>query len=357
MILLSGLIFILLAKPGRCLEEDGGFTFNGDVRHFAVANNSVYVATDDRLYQLNHDLTLVRSLTQRGILKDDKQLNVPRFHRVSEKDEWNATFSVNVLLPFDGNDTLISCGVTDDRCGYCEVLDLADISKVRYSEPVLVGPVNPNSASVAFLVDVETSRTTDTYILTAIQQDGSPKPTCSSGSEAVFLHNTNNNQPGEIFSFYEGTIPLFKSNGYVDFVDGFQISSIIYLFSNVPSDKEVRLIWLEGKTSKVQTMKTLRGASLYISDLGGKGSRLLASSVVPGGPPVLWSGVFSVDGGQTNTELVMFDISPDLSLKEDEDPDFCSAVKCEDKNVQVGRCISKTLLHLLALNQCQSLKD
>ncbi|XP_053200175.1 plexin-C1 [Scomber japonicus] len=336
MILLSGLIFIVLAKPGRCLEEDGGFTFNGDVRHFAVANNSVYVATDDRLYQLNHDLTLVRSLTQRGILKYDKLQNGIRFYRVPEKDEWNATFSVNVLLPFDDNDTLISCGVTDNRCGYCEVLDLADISKVRYSEHILVGPVNPNSASVAFLVDVE-RRTNETYILTAIQQNGSSNTKCSSGSEAVYLHNTNNSQPGGIFSFNEGSTPQFRSKGNVSFVDGFQNSSIIYLFSNVPSDKEgnkVRLIWLEGKRNKVETMRSLRGASLDISDRGGKGSRLLASSVVPDGPPVLWSGVFSVDGGQTNTELVMFDISPDLSLKQNQDPDFCSAVKCEDKNVQ-----------------------
>ncbi|XP_062299773.1 plexin-C1 isoform X2 [Scomber scombrus] len=339
MILLSGLIFIFLGKPGRCLEEGGGFTFNGDVRHFAVANNSVYVSTDDRLYQLNHDLTLVRSLTQRGILKEDKLLNVPRFYRVSEKDEWNATFSVNVLLPFD-NKTLISCGVTDNRCGYCELLDLADISQVRYSEAVLVGPVNNNSASVAFLVDVERSSTNETYILTAIQQDGSPKPKCSSGIEAVYLHNTNNTQLGGIFSFNDKSTPLFKSKGDVSFVDGFQnrsISSIIYLLSNVPSENEgnkVRLIWLEGKTDKARTMKSLRGASLDISDLGGKGSRLLASSVVPGGPPVLWSGVFSVDGGQVNTELVMFDISPDLSRKENEDPDFCSAAKCDGINVK-----------------------
>ncbi|CAK6959864.1 Hypothetical predicted protein [Scomber scombrus] len=325
MILLSGLIFIFLGKPGRCLEEGGGFIFNGDVRHFAVANDSVYVSTDDRLYQLNHDLTLVRSLTQRGILKEDKQENAFNFYRVSGKDEWNATFSVNVLLP---------CGVTDNGCGYCEVLDLADISKVRYSEPYLVGPVNKYSASVAFLV--ERSSTNETYILTAIQQDGSPKPKCSSGSEAVYLHNTNNKQQGGIFSFSDASTPLFKSKGDVSFVDGFQISSIIYLFANVPSENEdnkVRLIWLEGKTNKALTMKSLRGASLDISDLGGKGSRLLASSVVPGGPSVLWSGVFSVDGGQVNTELVMFDISPDLTLKK-EDPDFCSAPKCDGINVK-----------------------
>ncbi|GLD48153.1 plexin-C1-like protein [Lates japonicus] len=51
---------------------------------------------------------------------------------------------------------------------------------------------------------------------------------------------------------------------------------------------------------------------------------LLASSVIPGGPSVLWSGVFSVDGGQSNTELLVFDISPDLTGEDDSDPDFCS---------------------------------
>ncbi|XP_042259791.1 plexin-C1 isoform X2 [Thunnus maccoyii] len=126
-----------------------------------------------------------------------------------------------------------------------------------------------------------------------------------------------------------------ETKGVAEFVDGFQISSIIYLFSNVPQDAEgskVRLIWLEGKTKKVETMRSLRGASLHISDSGDKDSRLLASSVVPGGLPVLWSGVFNVDGGQTNTELVMFDISPDLTLKTDEDPDFCNAVNCDNRN-------------------------
>ncbi|XP_067437510.1 plexin-C1-like isoform X3 [Thunnus thynnus] len=337
MILLSGLIIILLGKPGQCLEEDGDFIFDGDVRHFAVSTNTVYVATGEKLYQLNHDLTLVQSLTQRGILKGDKGAGDQHFYRVSERDEWNATFSVNVLLPFDNNGTLITCGVTDNGCGYCELLDLSDISKVLYSEHVLVGPVKRSSASVTFLVDVERS-SHETYILSALQQDKSTTTSCTLSSEAVSLYNTNNEQTGGIFSYTsDSSTPLFRTKSVAEFVDGFQISSIIYLFSNVPQDAEgskVRLIWLEGKTNKVQTMRSLRGASLHISDSGDKDSRLLASSVVPGGLPVLWSGVFSVDGGQTNTELVMFDISPDLTLRTDQDPDFCNAVNCDNRNVK-----------------------
>lgn len=354
MILLPGLIFILLGKPGRCLEGGGGFSFDGDVRHFAVATNTVYVATDETLYQLSHDLTLVQKRTQRGILTEENETDKRQFYRSPDSDTWNTTFRVNVLLPFDENHTLISCGGIDNGCGYCELLDLADISNMLYRENILVGPLKRNNASVAFLVDAEGS----SYILTAIQQNQT-KPTtgiCPSNAEAAYLHNTNNNQKGGIFSLNaDSTIPPFRGKGDLEFVDGFQINSAIYLFSNVhlgAKGSKVRLIWLESQTNKLLTMKSLRGASLQTSDRGDKGSRLLASSLVPGGPPVLWSGVFSVDGGQINTELVLFDISPDLNLKTDDDPDFFSATKSGNGNtVKVGQCIEKKeLFHLFALN-------
>ncbi|XP_037616408.1 plexin-C1 [Sebastes umbrosus] len=327
MILLPGLLFILWGEPGRCLEENGGFTFDGDIRHFAVATNMVYVATEEKLYQLSHDLTLVQSLTQRGTLKGRYETNDAQFSRVSEMDRRNATFSVNILLPLVKDEVLISCGVI--KCGYCEMLDLNNISNVRYREHIQVGSPWSSSASVGFLVDV---KQTETYILTAIQQDEDPSKTssCASESGAVNLRNTNNEQNGKIFSLVGNSITtvikLIKGN--VEFVDGFQNNSVIYLFSNLPSsDKsnKVRLIWLEGKMSKLATLKSLRGATLRISGGGGTDGRLLASSVIPGGPPVLWSGVFSVDGGQTNTELLLFDISPDLTIVEDSDPDFCIA--------------------------------
>ncbi|XP_038595232.1 plexin-C1-like [Micropterus salmoides] len=315
MILLSGLLLILWGEPGRCLEEGGSFTFHGDFRHFAVATNTVYIATEERLYQLSHDLTLTQSLTQRGILKVGPESGDEQFYRVSETDEWNATFGVNILLPFVENNTVISCGVI--KCGYCELLDLQNISNVLYREHIQVGPAGRSNASVGFLVDVEKTRTRpETYILTALQQpDKTTETSCLSETASG-----------------ENTKPVIIHEGEVVFVDGFQKNSIIYLFSNVPSEdkgNKVRLIWLEGKTSKAETLRSLRGATLSISD-GGKGSRLVASSVIPGGPPVLWSGVFSVDGGQTDTELVVFDVSPDLTGAADADPDFC--ITCPEKS-------------------------
>ncbi len=339
MLLLPGLLFILWGEPGRCLEQSGDFEFSGDIRQFAVATDMVYIATEEKLYQLKHDLTLVRSVTQRGVLQVGERVENERFHRVSDTDEWNATFSINVLLPFVENGTLISCGVTDNECGYCELLDLRDISNVLYRETIEVGPRRKNgSASVGFLVNVEETWTrTETYILTATQQndDDFTKSSCSSGLDPLNLYNTNNMQKGGIFSFaIENSGPAIKPEGKVEFVDGFQIDLIIYLFSNLPStdrSNKVRLLWFEGKESKRLTFKSLRGATLIISD-DTPGSRLLASSVIPGGLPVLWSGVFSVDREQTHTELAVFDISTDLTLESDKDPDFCSTPPCADRS-------------------------
>ncbi|XP_034719215.1 plexin-C1 isoform X2 [Etheostoma cragini] len=335
MILLPALLFILWGEPARCLEENGAFIFDGDIRHFAVATTTVYIATAETLYQLSHDLTLVQSLTQRGILKGVDQIGNAQFSRVSETDERNATFSVNLLLPFVENKTLISCGVID--CGYCEVLDLNNISNVQHSEHIQVGSSRRSSASIGFLVNVNVEETTtETYILTATQRykDKSTKRSCISDSEEVRLVNTDKNQYGSIFSFISESsdyaIKRYPS-GSAEFLDGFQNNLTIYLFSNLPSSdtsNRVRLIWLEGKRNKAETLRSLRGATLSVSD-GGRGSRLLASSVIPGGPPVLWSGVFSVDGGHTDTELALFDISPDLTGATDADPDFCSG--CTNK--------------------------
>ncbi|XP_034381825.1 plexin-C1 [Cyclopterus lumpus] len=325
MILLPGLLLVLWGEPGRCLEENGGFLFEGDIRHFAAATNAVYVATEERLYQLSHDLTLVQSLTQRGVLTGGHQINDANFTRFGETEKRNATLRVNILLPLVGDQSLISCGVIE--CGYCEVLDLKNISNVLYREHILVGSPWTSSASIGFLVDVEQKKN-ETYILTANQQYDPPKSSCSFITEAVKLHNTNENQEGSIFSLNGDftTSSIKQIVGKAEFVDGFQINLNIYLFSNLPSsDKinKVRLIWLEGKKNKKETLQSLRGATLRLSG-GGEGSRLLASAVIPGGPPVLWSGVFSVDGGQANTQLVLFDISPDLSGVADADPDFCS---------------------------------
>ncbi|XP_068443123.1 plexin-C1-like [Clinocottus analis] len=323
MILLPGLLLLLWGEPGRCLEENGGVTFDGDIRHFAAATNTVYVATEEMLYQLNHDLSLVQSLTLRGVLTGGQQKN---FTRVAETEERNATLRVNILLPLVQDQSLISCGVID--CVYCEVLDLKNISNVRYNESIPVGPPCTSSASVSFLVDVEQQKT-ETFILTATQQCKHKKSSCPVLDGAVYLHNTNHNQEGGIFSLIDKftTSTIKQSEGNAEFVDGFQIDLNIYIFSNLPSSEKnnkVRLIWLVGKNNKRDTLGSLRGATLSLSDGGGEGSKLLASARIPGGPPVLWSGVFSVDGGPSNTQLLLFDISPDLSGDADADPDFCS---------------------------------
>ncbi|XP_023205541.1 plexin-C1-like [Xiphophorus maculatus] len=323
MILLLGLLCVVWVEPAWSHKEDGSFSFEGNIQQVSVATNSVYIATEEKLYQLSHDLTLLHSLTQRGILKDDNGLGDVEFHRISETDLLNARFSVNILIPFASNDTVVSCGVTNNYCGYCEILDLKNISKLVYSEFIQVGPQRSSSGSVSFLVDVkEDSGQTETYILTAIKNP-SDKTECSDDLKTINLQNTDHKQPGEIFSWSgrSGVKPGIQTEADVEFVDGFQINSTVYLFSNVASGgktNKVRLIWLQAQTNKTQTLESLHGATLSSSG----GSRLLASSVVPAGQQVLWSGVFSVDGGESNTELLLFDVSPDLSREKNRDPDF-----------------------------------
>ncbi|XP_035985878.1 uncharacterized protein LOC118559312 [Fundulus heteroclitus] len=335
MLLLLGLLCSIWAEPAQGLEEDGAFSFEGDLRQLTVSNNFVYIATEEKLYQLSHDLVLIHSLTQRGILKNPEEENSQEFYRVSMNGAWDKTFTVNVLLPFVNNDTLISCGATEQNCGFCEVLDLKNISKVLYKEPVQVGPLRSISGSVSFLVDVKDSLQTQTYILTAMENHRkTEEDSCTSDLGMINLHNTNYQQDGDIFTFSGPNIPpKITAEADVEFVDGFQINSTVYLFSNVASGNKpnkVCLVWLQAETSKSKTLKSLHGAPLRTSD-GGEGSKLLASSVIPDGQQVLWSGVFSLDGGPTNTELLLFEISPDGNDQTYTDPDCFYKPKTSNK--------------------------
>lgn len=341
------LFFILLGELSWCQQLGDEFTFSGDIRHYAVSTDTVYVATEEKLYQLSHKLTLVQSLNQRGILKSKDRPEDAQFHRVSEKDKWNATFIINVLLTFVKNGTVVSCGLTDNNCGYCEVLDLKNISNVLYSERILVGPPWRNSTSVAFLVTLKSGM--ETYIMTAIEQNKNlPENKCSSDSNAVKIWNTDDSQTGRIFSSIgEFSLVAVKLKGKKNmvFVDGFQVGSFIFLLSNLRSkdnSNKVRLIWFEAQTGKTDTLDSLRGATLTIPEAG-SGSRLLASSVVPGEQPVLWSGVFRMDRGTTNSQLVLFDISPVLVDKRDSDPDFCSNNCGDNSESTVGYLNSRSL--------------
>ncbi|XP_036005266.1 uncharacterized protein LOC118566634 [Fundulus heteroclitus] len=335
MILLLCLLYPVLVEHAPSQEEGGEFIFEGNIQQVAMASSYFYIATEDKLYQLRHNLTLIHILTLRGILKNEDQMDNEEFHRISETALSNATFSINVLMPFIRNNTLISCGVTDHNCGYCEVLDLKNISKVLYREPIQVGPLRSISA-VSFLVDVKKdSGQTETFILTAIENDRkTEEDSCPNDLEMINLHNTNYNQDGDIFSSGGSSpSPRITAEAVVGFVDGFQINSTVYLFSNVASGNKpnkVRLVWLQAETSKSKTLKSLHGATLRTSD-GGEGSKLLASSIIPDGQQVLWSGVFSLDGGPTNTELLLFDISPDGNDQTYTDPDFFYKPKKPDK--------------------------
>ncbi|XP_022077940.2 plexin-C1-like [Acanthochromis polyacanthus] len=339
MIQLLVLISVLWGEQGLCLHHHGEFLFDEDIRQFAVATSGVYVATDTKLYQLRHDLTLVRSLTLGGILKSADDPNDERFYRVSETAAWNATFSVSTLLPFVKNNSVFICGMADNQCGYCEVLDLHDISKLLYREHIQVGPLRHSSGSVSFLVDLKKNPTrSETYILTAIQQP--ERRRCISDSQTINLQDADHDQNGGIFSFTDSSgTAVIRSTGDVEFVDGFQISSVIFLFSNVMPEgnsNRVRLLWFDGIKRKCDTLKSVKGVILSVSD--GGGNRLLASSVIPGPQPVLWSGVFSVDEGESNTELVVFDISPDMSGQTDKDSDFHTS-----KDKPEGTVTPKTL--------------
>lgn len=330
------LLSALLAQPVLCQKEDEGYNFNRDIRQFAVAADAVYVATDETLYQLSHDLTLIQTLTLRGIFVGVGHQDSALFERVSESDERNATLRVQVLLPFVNNNTLINCGVLDNECGYCEVLELRNISNMLYRELILVGPPRRSNASVAILVNVTSDTVasgSETYILTAVQRNTTEeKPKCPSSSGVVNLHNTNNDQKGSIFSVRgdSGNADIGYENK-VEFVDGFQVGASIYLFCNLPGKtNQVRLLWFRGETGKVASLRTMQGGILTVSDAGDS-IKLLASSLVPGETPVLWVGVFTAEKGEAKTQLVLFDISTDLASRTEKHPDFCSG--CGSKAV------------------------
>ncbi|KAL0962812.1 hypothetical protein UPYG_G00345810 [Umbra pygmaea] len=148
------------------------------------------------------------------------------------------------------------------------------------------------------------------------------------------LRNTQDKQPGGMLSTLDfGSNPLIdaRSNEDLQFVDGFQIVSHIYIFLNLLKEPKVRLIWFKGKINKATTLKSLNGATLgCCEDM--KRPRLLSSTVIqsPAGATgqVLWAGVFT--GGNTlnpvNTVVAIYDISP--SGTQNKDPDFCYGV-CE----------------------------
>ncbi|XP_056131829.1 plexin-C1 [Lampris incognitus] len=313
---LLGLLFAVGLGRGLC-QQDAVFELDGRVRHLAVANSSVYVVTETRLYQLGLDLAPFQSQCLRGVLQKGDQIYNFTFNKVAQWEDGNATFAVNTLIPFPGNGTLIVCGVVE--CGYCELLNLTDISKPVYSEAVEVGSLVPNDASVGFLVNAVTHESSQWYILAAIQSN----KTCFTREGSVLLQNTNDQQTGLIFSVSSQNTArpfiMIRPHRSVEFVHGFQIGATIYLFANVLEKRATaRLVWLESRQSKVATLGSLRGVTLRCC---AQDHKLLASAQVPGGSSVLWAGVFGT-GGPSDTVLAIFDISPVRGGASDKDPDF-----------------------------------
>ena len=158
--LASWLPLLLVALGGfrwaRALREPtDSFTSRvGDVRGFAVAAPWVYVNTGDHLHQLNLSLASLRSLHQRGTYVAQSVADLDSFNRTLAGPH---AFGVKIMAPIVDRNVLITCGAVVG-CGYCELLDLRNITRIIHREFT-------EDASVGFLVDINSKR----YLLTAAE--------------------------------------------------------------------------------------------------------------------------------------------------------------------------------------------
>ncbi|XP_077090421.1 plexin-C1 [Siphateles boraxobius] len=277
---LLGILVVPLLKHCICGDV---VNFDGDIKDFVVGKSKLFVLTDHRLHQMRLDLS------------EEKR-----------KDITNAThqYRVNILVPFDDNDTLITCGTFRD--GYCEVLDLNDITKSIYDQSISVGP-KQNDKSVAFIAGPSTDR----YLLVG-KKDEETKP--QDPYPVVKLWNTLQSQIGGIFNIEEGSTPSIQSTARdVEFVDGFQRVSSLYLFLNAQTDsgRKVQVLWMDSnKRKKTELFESLQSATIECCNDKAR-PVLVASTVIPSGNGVIWAGVFSAQDQQDpeNTALALYDIS------------------------------------------------
>ncbi|KAL7857812.1 hypothetical protein AOLI_G00179140 [Acnodon oligacanthus] len=268
------------------------FSVRGEIRNFAVGNGKVFVVTDSQLLQMRLDLV------------EEKH-----------KDIQNHTHQnrVNILLPFDANKTLITCGTSG--CGYCELLDINDISRSLYREDVTVLR-SVNKSSVSFLVYFNEGNTeTQKYMLVAREKvpDG-----CGS-DEGVSLHNTLESQQGGIFSKVdssnEASISPERDVEQTEWIDGFQSSppSHSYLLVNVKSRTGPAVVVLRMKNgrSKTEMTRSLQGAVLQCCDDKERKKLLSSSVVLSSGSPLLWAGIFTAQepNDPQKTALAIYDLS------------------------------------------------
>ncbi len=288
------LLIYLLNKMGRyllgillllkyCICGDV-VNFDSDIKDFVVGNSKLFVLTEHRLHQMRHDL-----------------------YEEKRKDITNAPHHnrVNILVPFDANGTLITCGTFKD--GYCEVLDINDITNsIYYETSLLVGP-RQNEKSVAFIAGK--------YLLVGKKDDDAKSQ--DTRYSVVSLWNTLQSQPGGIFSINaEGSDAIIQSTVRdVEFVDGFQrvSPSESYLFLNAETDSErkVLVLWMNNsKEKKIDIIKSLQAATIRCCSDKVR-PVLVASTVIPSVNGVIWAGVFSAQNQQDpeNSALALYDIS------------------------------------------------
>uniref|UniRef100_A0A8C1J1H6 Sema domain-containing protein n=1 Tax=Cyprinus carpio TaxID=7962 RepID=A0A8C1J1H6_CYPCA len=258
--------------------------FDGDIKDFVVGDSKLFVLTDHRLHQMRRDL-----------------------YEEKTKDITNATDHnrVNILVPFDANGTLITCGTFKE--GYCEVLDINNITNsIHYESNLLVGP-KQDEKYVAFIAG--------RYLLVG-KKDDDAKPQDTRYS-VVSLSNTLESQPGGIFSkITKGSYAIIQSTVRdVEFVDGFQRDSPSesYLFLNTKTDNErkVLVLWMNSaKEKKMDIIKSLQSATIRCCSDKVR-PVLVACTVIPSVNGVIWAGVFSAQNQQDpeNSALALYDIS------------------------------------------------
>ncbi|XP_048013401.1 plexin-C1-like [Megalobrama amblycephala] len=281
---MRGYLLGILVLLKHCICGDD-VNFDGDIKDFVVGKSKLFVLTDHRLHQMRLDLS------------EEKK-----------KDINNATHQnrVNILVPFDDNDTLITCGTFRD--GYCEVLDLNDITKsIYYESGISVGPKRPKNKSIAFIAGPSTSR----YLLVGKKDDEkSPYP-------VVNLWNTLQSQFQGIFNnIEEGIHPSIQSTASdVEFVDGFQrvspSESYLFLNAKIDSESKVHVLWMDSsKDKKTEIFKSLQAATIQCCNDKAR-PELVASTVIPSVNGVIWAGVFSAQNQQDpeNTALALYAIS------------------------------------------------
>ncbi|KAI4903287.1 hypothetical protein NFI96_032778, partial [Prochilodus magdalenae] len=264
------------------------FSADGEIRNFAVGNGKVFVVTDSQLLQLQHDL-------------------VEEKHRdISNLTHQNR---VTIVLPFEANKTLITCGTSD--CGYCEVLDISDVTRSIHWEKVSVGPAF-NKSSVSLLVDVDGGKAeTEKYMLVA---RGKLPEHCGYEGNGVTLLNTLDSQSGGIFSRIDihGEASISPESD-AEWIDGFQTSppSHSYLLVNVKAGPAVVVLRMKKSRSKSDMVRSLQGAELQCCADKARRKLLSSSVVVSSGSPVLWVGIFTAQEPHDpqNTALALYDLS------------------------------------------------